>query len=376
MTTARRWLVVALAVALLASLPFALRALPVADSGASAGGLLAKVQESSSVAYSGYVESTGSLQLPVSDQFTDIADLLGGRTTMRVWWRAPDDWRVDKIDATGEHDLFRDAGGTTIWDYEANRATRTRNPQIRLPQSSDLLPPELARRLLDGAPPSQVGRIEPRSIAGVDAAGLRLTPGDQQSSIERVDVWVEAASGLPLSVEVYGQGDSRPAVSTRFIEVSLATPADEQTRLVVAPGAEVGYEDVLDIADAANQFAPFRAPRALAGLSRRDAGPGLGAVGVYGRGAAVLVQIPLWYPAARPLRDQLAVTPAAVVGKRATRLGVGPLNLLLTAEAFESTSFLVVGTVTPATLSRAAGQLERDLLRQFTAHRARWAAHG
>ena len=363
MTRGRRWTLVALGVALLVAVPLVLRARPVTEPGIAAAVLLEKAQGSSSVPYSGYVEATGSLRLPVADDFTDIGDLLGGETTMRVWWRGESDWRVDTLSTTGETDLVHDGSVTTVWDYESNKATRTSDPAIRLPRSSDLLPPELARRMLEDATADEVAPLSARSVAGVTAAGFRLTPGERQASISQVDVWVDPGSGLPLAVEVYGDGESTPAVASRFADVSLSRPSAERTGLALAPGAQRDDDDVLDIADAANQFAPFRAAQTLAGLDRRDTQLGFGAVGVYGSGPTLLAAIPLWDRAAGPLREQLAVTPGAVVGPHGTGLAVGPLTLRLTTQGRDGISFLVAGTVTPSTLRAAARQLDRRLER-------------
>ena len=92
-----RWSLVALAVALVVLVPITVRALPVPDESISARDLLARVQAGDGAGYSGTVEVHGRLGLPVSDHFTDIADLLGSDTRMRVWWRSPDQWRVDKL---------------------------------------------------------------------------------------------------------------------------------------------------------------------------------------------------------------------------------------------------------------------------------------
>src|SRR4051794_6425698 len=102
-----RWSLVALAVALVVLVPMSVRARPVHDQAISAADLLTRVQSSREAGYSGEVEVHGRVGLPISDHFTDVADLLGGDTRMRVWWRTTDDWRVDKLLPTGEIDLFR-----------------------------------------------------------------------------------------------------------------------------------------------------------------------------------------------------------------------------------------------------------------------------
>ena len=146
-----RWSLVALAVALVVLVPMAVRARPVADEPMSARDLLARVQGSEGAAYAGTVEVHGRLGLPVSDHFTDVADLLGSDTRMRVWWRDADAWRVDKLLPTGEIDLFHHGHVTTRWDYERAEAQTGVDPEMRLPRDADLLPPALARRALTGA---------------------------------------------------------------------------------------------------------------------------------------------------------------------------------------------------------------------------------
>ncbi len=84
---------------------------------------------------------------------------------------------------------------------------------------------------------------------------------------------------------------------------------------------------------------------------------GLGAVGVYGRGLTALLAIPLWAPAAEPLRQQLEATPGAVLSDQGMTLTVGPLTLLLGPPGPEDNSWLLAGTVTPKTLAEAADQL-------------------
>lgn len=356
MTATRRWCIVALGVALVCLAPLAIaRARPVGSSPISAAALLAKAKGSTPVAYSGYVESLGTLALPLTDRFTDLADLFGQRTRMRVWWRGAYDWRVDKLAPTGETDLVHDAVGTTSWDYEANRATRTGPAVIRLPQTSDLLPPTLAHQLLAGARADEVTRLDSVRVAGISAPGLRLTPHDSRSSIARVDVWLEPRTGLPLKVAVYAARARNAAVMSAFDSVSLVVPSAADTTFTLAPGARSRFEDVVDIAAAANAYAPVVAPPVLAGLTR--SGDLTGAVGVYGSGATRMIAIPLVDRVAVPLRAQLAVTPGATATAAEVTLAVEPLNLLLTTDTFDRHGWLLAGTVTAPTLAAAAAEI-------------------
>jgi hypothetical protein len=53
------------------------------------------------VAWSGFVETAGTLQVPDSDSFATLAQMLGENSQLLVWWRSAEDWRVDRIRSTG-----------------------------------------------------------------------------------------------------------------------------------------------------------------------------------------------------------------------------------------------------------------------------------
>jgi hypothetical protein len=355
---------VALGIALLLSFPLGItKIVPVRAATISAADLLAKAKASGAVPYSGYVQTLGTLGLPLSDQFTDLADLFGQRTTMRVWWRDDTDWRVDQIEPTGETDLFHNAAGTTSWDFESNRATRTRPALIRLPQTSDLLPPTLAHTLLSGARADEVKSIDAIRVAGIAAPGFRLTPTDSKTSIGRVDVWVDPGTGLPLKVAAYGSSSRNAAITSAFASVSLSRPSTSITTFQLAPGARSRFEDVVDIAAAANQYAPVAAPPTLVGLARSEA---TGAVGVYGRGVTQVIAIPLQDRVAVPLRAQIEITPGSTQSGEGDALSIDPLDILLTANGPAGHSWLLAGTVTPATLAAAATELASDHLARNT----------
>jgi hypothetical protein len=358
MTALHRWALVALGLALAAGLVAAMRSLPAEDSDVGSTELVAQIRASSGAPYSGYVETEGTIQLPVSSRFTDIGELFGEQTKLRVWSRGPDQWRVDKLLATGETDLIHDDSGTTEWRYDGTKVTHSVDPDIRLPRSADLLPPVLARRVLEDVDPAELARLDPRRVAGRDALGLRLSPASEQSTIDHVDLWSDAATGIPLRLAVYGGASSSPSFVTEFREFSASAPTPADLAFTAPPGADVSFDEVLDIADAANQYADVTAPARLAGLARSSRSDG--AVSVYGTGVTQLMAIPLWDRVAVPLREQLEITP----GSRRTPAGVavetGPLSVLLTEEGHGS-GWLVSGTVTPATLATAAEELRASL---------------
>ncbi len=212
------------------------------------------------------------------------------------------------------------------WVYESKNVTLVPDVAVRLPDTADLLPNELARRALSGARSGEVSRLPARRIAGRDALGLRLRPADPQASIGRVDVYADRATGLPVQVQMFGRGAATPSVTSRFLDLT-------------AGGAVVLGARVLPAARRApaqrrrrrprRRRQPVRLPGAAAGRwpgcpqRAAPAGRAHGAVGVYGRGPTVLLAVPLWQPERRPgARGPAQGARHAQAGRRAA--GRGP----------------------------------------------------
>lgn len=358
MTPVRRWCVVALAAVLLVAAPVAVRWLPAGSADASGATLLAQARTATDGSWSGAVELDGTLQLPDADEFSGIATLLGDHTSLRVWWQDAEHWRVDRLLLTGETDLVHHGDTTVEWSYERDRVTVSHDPDIRLPRAGDLLPPVLAERLLRGVSATDTTRLPARRLAGRSAAGLRVRPPSPLSSIDHVDLWSDGASGVPLLVEVYATGSSSPDFTSRFTDYSPAPPPSDTLTFVAPPSADVRYDDVLDIADAANQYAPVRPPEAVAGLRQTDASDG--AVAVYGEGTAQVIAIPLRDREADAFREQMALTPGVEKDRLRTLVTLGPLGVLLTGADGDG-GWLLAGTLTRDALERAG----QDVLSGF-----------
>jgi hypothetical protein len=353
--------VVAAGTLVLLLVPMAVAWIPVGRSAVSAPDLLGRIQRSSGVAFSGYAESSGGLSLPISisTQLNSVDDLVGGTTELRVWWRSSDDWRVDSIDQVGETDLRHDSAGTWTWNYQSNGAARTSEPDVpivRLPRADDLVPATLARRLLSEASTTEVSRLPDARIAGHDAAGLRLHPPEVGSTVDRVDVWALAASGLAVRVVVYGRGSPLPVLRTSMLDVSVSVPRAAATAFTPPRGSAVRSSEGADIVAVIDQFGTSSPPASLAGFPR-EPGQHLGAVGAYGRGITTLIALPLPAQLAYPVARQLSPTGKTETDSGGITVGVGPVNLLLTPPSAEGARWLLVGTVTPATLRTAAAEL-------------------
>ena len=355
-----RWGIVALSGLVLGLVVWVWPVLPIgagasrANDSISGAEVLARIVAAGNRPYSGYVETTGTLALPVASRFTDVGELLGETTLTRVWWRDASDWRVNKLLAAGETDLIHRGEQTTEWSYESAEATVYRDPDIRLPRTSDLLPPALGARAAVDADRDDVQRIEDRVVAGRWALGVRLRPVSTSASIDHVDVWADEASGHALRLEVYVAGAAVPSFTSEFREFSAQRPAAAATAFSAPASAKLSFDDVLDIADAANQFSEATPPARLGGLAQAE--QTRGAVGVYGSGMTQLVAIPLWERAAEPFRDQLRTSTAVQYLPEGTALTIGPLAVLLT-EYDDGSGWLLAGTVTQETLRIAAPRL-------------------
>src|SRR6478672_13297307 len=159
MTAARRWALVGCAVLLLVVAPFVVRALPAHDEDLPAVALLHRIQASRSVAFSGYVETAGSVGLPDNEDLSGLTKLLGRTNQVRVWWRDPSTWRVATLRTTGETDLIHAGDRMLRWVYESKNVTLVPDVPVRLPDTADLLPNELARRALEGARAGELSRL-------------------------------------------------------------------------------------------------------------------------------------------------------------------------------------------------------------------------
>jgi outer membrane lipoprotein-sorting protein len=312
---------------------------------------------SADVAFSGYAESAGGLNLPVTRQLPSVADLFSDRATMRVWWRGPHDSRVDVVRPTGETDVHVDPAGTWTWEYERARATRTEPTPLALPAAPDLLPSSLGRRLLSEARDEELVRTGARRIAGRDALGLRLRPDERAASVDRVDVWVDGASGLPLQVQLYAKGAAHPALDTRFLDLDLTRPPAAVTGFAPPPEATVRQGEVAEtVLEAGRRIRPVPLPGLLAALPRRALDGAPPGIGLYGRGVTLLAVAPVPRRLARELQNTLRGSPGVVEDPLGIRVAVGPLGLMLVTPP-DTGPYVLTGTVTPDALATAARQL-------------------
>ena len=365
----RRWSVVVGGIAILCALPAVIAALPVPGQAISAATLRTRILASASVPYQGYAESTMNLGLPALPDLQDVSTLLDGSTDQYAWYRSPGSWRASVITGTGENDVYQVGQQTYLWDYGHNVLTRIVGAQpVRLPRASDLLPPALARTLLDIASPADhVSRLPSRRVAGVDAAGLQLVPADSTTTIGAVDVWADPANGLPLEVAIIGRGSAKPILVSNFFQVTERRPAAATVRPDPAPGVVMSSTRLPDVegvlsgdGDGDHDNDPF--PGQLAGLSHVAIPGNVAGVATYGTGFSRLVLLPLPRSVGPEVLNAATQAGAATVslpGGTAVLIRTPLLNvLMLRLRAGRRETYILTGAVTPALLEQAAISLE------------------
>ncbi|MFP5022289.1 hypothetical protein [Pseudonocardia phyllosphaerae] len=336
------------------------------------------------VAHTGTATATGRLGLPAVPKLEAASTLLSTTTRIRVQVATAGRWRVDGLTPVGEVDTYRDGSTEHTWDYGAQRLTTvTPLAPVRLPRASDLAPADLARRLLRVTASEPVTALPGRRVAGLDAAGLRISPADPDTTVRRIDVWAVPSGGgaLPVAVQVVartgtpGPGGSppdpdRPLVETAFDTVELAPPPQAALAPAVPPGAERVRARPDDLAGTLRGLDAPDPPDTLSGRDRvplPETGllPG---VAVYGAGVGRFVLV----PTARDVVDGIvrgsgAAGGVGIEGLRPTREDpdvtaarvATPLLTLVVARR-GGRGYLLAGTVVPRVLERAARELVGD----------------
>jgi hypothetical protein len=357
-------------VAALCLLPIAVAVLPSRAGQADPVRLREAVLASAARPYQGYVDVRARMDVPDLPDLGEVAGLLGGTTRLRAWYASADAWRVAVLEPTGERDIYRTGRGTYQWDFERNLVTEiVGEVPVRLPWAADLLPPDLARRLLAAAEGESVTAIDTRRVAGVDAHGLRLRPADASTTVGQVDVWADPATGLPLQVEVTARGAGSPLIHTRFLEVSGSPPDADVLRPPSPASASFTTTTAPDVLSAiGSAVAAVDMPPSLAGRPRIPSTAGLltaGGVAGYGTGLSrfVAVALPRGY-GQRTLRaaENAGGVPVTFDGGHGYEVAVPLLSTLVVRRDGDRPgprTFLLAGTVSPAVLRQAGGELSR-----------------
>jgi hypothetical protein len=372
-----RWLAVAGAVAVLAALPSVIAAIPLRAKGIEPARLLELIEASGRQPYQGFAVSTGTAALPSLPRLSSVTDLFNGDTQLRAWYADRNRWRVDVIGTGQEQGVYQTPEAQYLWDYGAAQLTRvTGDVPVRLPRGADLLPPALALRLLSGASEVRLAALPARRVAGLAAAGVRITPLDARTTVGSLDVWADPSTGLPLQVSLTARGATSPILTTRFLDLSTIAPSPD-VLTPPPPRTGIGFTetDGAALARAFRSLQPVSLPERLAGLPAAGEGA-LSGLGSYGTGFAQFVVVPLPRRVGFQAMDaatKAAGEPLTFTADEGARLADGSvvadllgdgvlvttplLNLVVVDAHAARRVYLAAGPVDPAVLREAAEQL-------------------
>ena len=362
-----RWVVVAVAMAGLASLPSLVGALPVVAQPPTADprDALDRMLAAAGTPHEGLAEVRGTLGLPDVEQLRDATALLGGTTRARVWWAGTDRWRVAQLRPAGERDTYRVGDRTISYDYERNGGRLVAaEATVRLPRVDDLLPPSAAAWLLrDVDVDARATALPGRRVGGVAAYGVRIDPVDYRTSIASVRVWADSATSLPVRVEVWGKGRTRAAFVSEFLSVRVQPPSASDLALRIPDDADMHAEEDEDYITRLDRNARWALPEKIAGVSRsQDVVRSRGA-GAYGSGSVRFVVV----PAGQGSLSRVIEGADGAPGTRTMRLRRAdvlrvqtPLLQAAVVAARDGHAYLIAGTVTDSMLTRVVAELLRQ----------------
>jgi len=356
-----RWALVVAAAVLACAIPTVLASRPVSGAEPGAGVLRQRIVDSAGQTYTGYVKTQAELGLPSLSQLSEVTGLLSGFTDIRVWYRSPNQNRVDVVNTLGERDVYQTPDGVYTWDYGTNLLTEIVGAeQVRLPRAGDLVPPDLARRVLALDPVDPAVSLPPRRIAGITAAGLRLRPTDQATTVGQVDIWADPATGLPLQVEVTARGQAKPILVSQFVDVTHDNPSDATLSPPIDAAGGVSQAAAPSVLSAISQLGRFPLPARLAGHQLQPQIPGLPGVGRYGTGLSTFVALPIPDNIGESAQDTMTKAGATTIHMtrgHAVLIQIPLLTVMVVDLRFRT--YLVAGFVDHATFQQAATELAR-----------------
>jgi len=222
----------------------------------SAAQLLVDLQTARLDGLSGTVVQRADLGLPPIANLAglagddNLASLVDGQHTLRVWYAGPDKARVSLVGSDAQTDVIRNGSDAWVWSSRARTATHAKlsdgeaGEHPTPPTGFPATPQEAADLALKAIEPSTrvtVGRSA--RIAGRDAYELVLSPRDTASLVGQISVAIDAEEKVPLRVRVYPKGTDAPAFEAAFTMVSFARPDDAQFTFNPPPGTTVTEAD-------------------------------------------------------------------------------------------------------------------------------------
>ncbi|WP_461175105.1 hypothetical protein M1D93_03250 [Arthrobacter sp. Z1-9] len=222
--------------------------------------------------FSGTIEQSSELGLPElpatgptsgpasAGGAASVMEFLTGEHTARVFMDGRTKARVQVVDRLAERDVIRRDNDVWFYSSKDNSAAHLTLPAYAMdlplthpgntgsqplaePQPDAPVPPtpqELADKFLAAADSSTAVSVGPDVEAtGRPAYNLLLEPRTGGTLVGKVAIAVDAATGMPLSVEVTARGAAQPSFTAGFTSLSLEAPDEALFNFVPPPGSTV-----------------------------------------------------------------------------------------------------------------------------------------
>lgn len=227
--------------------------------------LIEKVGAARVDALSGTLRLSTNLGLPdlggvaPQDGGSSALSLLSGDHTARVWFDGPERARMALPDWMEETDVVRNGDDLWVWRSHTQTATHVdlsghhgegSDALDRSPGHTVPTPAAVAHDVLAAVAPSTAVSVhDPAYVAGRPAYELVVEPRSTDSLVGKVVMAVDAATGLPLRVQVVSRSGGSPAVDLGFTAVSFSRPDADNFRFTPPPGAHVEQRSGRDAPD-------------------------------------------------------------------------------------------------------------------------------
>ena len=252
---ALRWSVPVLAAVLLAVGGSAVGLLTAAARGGlpdrSPAQLLVDVQEARIGGLSGTIVQNSDLGLPSlpgvgGSGSSDMASLVAGSHTLRLWYADPNHVRLALLGSLGESDLVRNGKDLWSWSSKDKSATHhtvalsSESAPHSLASASPMTPQQAADAALKAVTPStKVSTDGTAVVAGRSAYELLLQPRDTGSLVGSVRIAIDGAAHVPTRVQVFARGAGKPAFEVGFTSFDPSAPPASVFRFNPPPGTTV-----------------------------------------------------------------------------------------------------------------------------------------
>jgi outer membrane lipoprotein-sorting protein len=208
--------------------------------------LLAEVAHSTPPPLTGTVVETASFglpSLPATGNPTSLSSLITGSHTVRVWYASPEHFRLAVPQSLSENDVIRDGRTAWLWQSTLNKVTKfalPAHPAGRPVPAQPLTPDQAAKQVLAAVGPTTTVSVATNvTVADRAAYALVLAPKDTRSLIGQIQIAVDGRNGVPLRLQVFPRGASKPAFQVGYTEIHYVTPAPADLSFTPPSGATV-----------------------------------------------------------------------------------------------------------------------------------------